>query len=356
MRIFIDIGHPAHVHYFRNFIIEMQKHGHEFSITARNKEVSHLLLRNYNIPYFDRGKGADNLTGKALYALKADNIIYQRAKNFKVDVFLSFASPYAAHVSRLLKKPHISFTDSENARLGILSFSPFTDCILTPKSFKGCFGSKQVIFNGFMELCYLHPKYFRLNQKIKSELGLAENEKYALLRFVSWKANHDIGQSGIPDNMKIKLVRNLEKKLKVFISSESKIPEALIKNRIQIAPEKIHDVLGMATIYIGEGATMASESAMLGTPSIYVNSLTAGTIEEQQNYGLLFSYRNFNGVLSKVEELLDYPDLKKDFMQKRIEMLNSQIDVTSFMVWFVENYPKSFRIMRERPEYEDNFK
>ena len=172
MRIFIDIGHPAHVHYFRNFIMIMQNKGHDFFISARNKEVSQTLLVNYNIPYFDRGKGSNNISGKIAYIFKADWTIYKKARFFKPDLFLSFASPYAAHVAKILGKPHISFTDTENARLGILSFAPFTDCIITPESFKGNFGSKHVRFNGFMELCYLHPQYFKPNQSVLPELGL----------------------------------------------------------------------------------------------------------------------------------------------------------------------------------------
>jgi predicted glycosyltransferase len=33
-------------------------------------------------------------------------------------------------------------------------------------------------------------------------------------------------------------------------------------------------------MYIGEGATMASEAAMLGTPAIYYNSLEVSTIKK----------------------------------------------------------------------------
>ena len=40
LKIFVDIGHPAHVHYFRNFIKLMQDKGHEFFVSARDKEVS----------------------------------------------------------------------------------------------------------------------------------------------------------------------------------------------------------------------------------------------------------------------------------------------------------------------------
>ncbi|WP_274925696.1 hypothetical protein [Methanogenium marinum] len=31
------MGHPAHVHLFRNFISEMQNRGHEFLVTARKR-------------------------------------------------------------------------------------------------------------------------------------------------------------------------------------------------------------------------------------------------------------------------------------------------------------------------------
>ena len=209
MKILIDIGHPAHVHYFRNFIGIMQGRGHEFLITAREKEVSHQLLNSFRIPFYDRGKGSNNIFGKILYVLKADRDIYKVSKTHKPDLFLSFASPYAGHVAALMGESHISFTDTEHAKLGILSFAPFSDCIVTPSVFKGSFGSKHVTFKGFMELCYLHPNYFSSNKSIISELGLRDEEPYSVLRFVSWNANHDIGQSGISLNEKLELVRRI---------------------------------------------------------------------------------------------------------------------------------------------------
>ena len=45
MRILIDILHPAHVHFFRNFHEEMADRGHELCITARDKDRSVDLLR-----------------------------------------------------------------------------------------------------------------------------------------------------------------------------------------------------------------------------------------------------------------------------------------------------------------------
>lgn len=37
-------------------------------------------------------------------------------------------------------------------------------------------------------------------------------------------------------------------------------------------------------------------------------------------------------------------------------MLQDKIDVTAFMVWFIENYPKSVEIIKDNPKYQYNFK
>ena len=37
-------------------------------------------------------------------------------------------------------------------------------------------------------------------------------------------------------------------------------------------------------------------------------------------------------------------------------MLVDKIDVTAFMVWFIENYPTTVKIMKENPDYQNNIK
>ena len=206
MRIMIDIGHPAHVHYFKNFIRMMEKKGHEFSITARDKEVAHKLLQAYDLDYVTRGKGSTYLVGKFLYIFTADYLLFKHAKKFNPDIFLSFSSPYAAHVSKLLRKPHIAFDDTEHAKLGHYLYGPFTDVILSPACFLTPFSKKQIFFDAYMEMCYLHPKYFMPSDQMLSDLGLTKEQKYVILRFVSWNANHDIGQHGLSHNTKKRLI------------------------------------------------------------------------------------------------------------------------------------------------------
>jgi len=51
MRILIDMGHPAHVHFFRYAIAELKRRSHDVLVTAQLKNVMSQLLEAYAIPY-----------------------------------------------------------------------------------------------------------------------------------------------------------------------------------------------------------------------------------------------------------------------------------------------------------------
>jgi predicted glycosyltransferase len=347
MRIFIDIGHPAHVHYFRNFIKIMEGEGHKFFVCARNKEVTHSLLNHYQIDYTSRGKGRKGLIGKAVYTIEADLKLLGLARKFKPDLFLSFGSAYAAHASRLLRRPHIAFDDTEHARFEHLMYVPFTDVILTPNCFNKNLGKRQIRFESYMELCYLHPKYFTPNPSILNLLGVNKNEKYIIMRFVSWNAAHDIGQSGLSMEMKCEAVKELSKYARVFISSERELPESLKQYQIQVPPARMHDVLYYAYLYFGDGGTMTSESAILGTPAILVSSSTTGYLtEEEEKYDLIYRFTGKDDsqqkALDKALSLIKKDNLKQIWETKRMKLLQDKIDVTAYMVNFIQDFYKNY--------------
>ena len=146
MKVLFDLGHPAHVHYFKNLIELLQKHGHKVLVIARKKDVTQKLLKNYKIPYKSRGEGSKTLIGKFFYLFKSNFKIYHYSRLFKPDIFVSFASPYAAQIAFYFNKPHIAFTDTENAKLGIGAFLPFTNAVVTPKTFKKPLGKNHIKF------------------------------------------------------------------------------------------------------------------------------------------------------------------------------------------------------------------
>jgi len=355
MKILIDIGHPAHVHIFKNLSWILIKKNHNILFTTRDKEYEIQLLKKYGFYFKSLGKHKKSILGKIFGLVYFDLRLIFVSLKFKPDLYLSHGSPYAAQVSWLFRKPHIALEDTGNLEQ-IKLFLPFTDVILTSYSYKLKHGIKQIYYDGYHELAYLHPNRFTPDSSILDLLGVQKDEKYIIFRFVSWNASHDVGQSGLSNEMKIKAVKELSKYAKVFISSEGELPDDLKTYQIKIPPEKMHDALAFATLFLGEGATMASECACLGTPAIYVNSLTAGALEEQEKYGLLFGFRNSYGVIEKAIELLNTPNLKEEWQYRRQRMLQNKIDVTAFLVWFIENYPDSVKIMKENPNYQYNFK
>ena len=353
MKIVVDINHPAHVHYFKNFIWEMKKKGHEILITASEKDISYALLDNYGFSYVKIGNYGKSKIQKLINIPLLDLRMYQAVKKFNPDLFLGFGSIRAAHVSKLMGKPCIALDDTEHAKWENLLYVPFTDAILTPSCFKKDLGEKHIRFNGYMELAALHRNHFTPNPAVLTELGLTEGDPFTILRFVSWKASHDVGQHGIRD--KVGLVKALEEYGRVLITSEGALTPELQSYQIRVSPEKLHDLLYYATLYVGEGATTASECAVLGTHAIYVNTLRLGyTDDEEAKYDLVYNFSKLDemkdGVLFKAKELLSDPDLRAKGKQKRNKLLEDKTDVTAFMVWFIENYPLSFMEMKEHPD------
>jgi len=359
MRYLIDIGHPAHVHYFKNFAWIMLNKGHEVFFTCRNKDVTISLLEHYNFKFINLGSNFKSIPGKIFGLFYFTFRILLIARRYKPDLFLN-ATMYSAIVAWLLNKPHIALEDTFNMEQ-VKLYLPFTNAVLTGDYEHPFLGEKEVRFKGYQELLYLHPNYFKPDKTVLKELNIAENESYVILRFVSWNASHDTGHKGMTLENKIKAVHSFEKYGKVFISSESELPDELKSYQLKISPHKIHDMIGYASLLFGESATMVSEAAVLGIPGIYMdNTGRYYTLEQEENYGLCYNFSESLGDQLKAIELgislLFKADLKKEWGLRRTQMMKDKIDVTELLIWFVESWPESFRIMKEDKNFQNRFR
>ncbi|WP_214041349.1 DUF354 domain-containing protein [Methanoculleus sp.] len=354
MRILIDMSHPGHVHLFKNFVREMRERGHEVKITARDKEITLKLLHKYGLDFVQAGSGNGGNTSLVLEWISRDIEVFKISHKFCPDILLGVGNPSIAHAAMTLRKPSVIFTDTEHAKFGNRVTFPFASVICTPSCYRDNIGPKQVRYNGYHELAYLHPKFFTPNPAVLTELGLTEGDPLIVVRFVSWQASHDTGYKGLTLDTKRKAIYEFEKYGRVFITSEKPLPEEFEKYRILVSPEKMHDLLYYATLLYGESATMASECAVLGTHAIFCDFAGRGyTDEEERDYELIYNFKldesSQERSIEKAVELLQDPELKVKGREKRDRLLGDKIDVTAFMVWFIENYPQSFTVMKEHP-------
>lgn len=334
MKILIDINHPAHVHFFKNVYWELSKDGHELLVTVTKKDIASLLLEKYCIPYIDMGSYGSSMFSKLInLPLKSLKLAFIAKKN-KADILLG-VSFRVSHAGWLIGKTSFVFDDTEHATNEIRLFKPFATKIFTPECYTKDLGKKQVRYPGYHELAYLHPERFKPNAEVLSEMGLTENEKFFVLRFVAWDASHDIGHKGINLNNKRKLIEILKPHGKIIITSEKPLPYEFEPFRMSICPTKIHSLLYFAALYIGESPTMSTESALLGTPAVLINdwAINAGNMLELMNiYKTMFCYTNYPEAESCIINLILNKSLKDDWRLKSSQIISNKIDVTEFII------------------------
>ena len=161
MRILTDLGHPKNVHVMKNLIPLLEKKGHEIHVVYREREHIKELCDAFGISAIKRGKGGTGLFGKFVYLIKTDFQFLKLARKIKPDLLLSFASPYLANLALLSKIPMVVFDDTEQNWLVQKIYSACSAAIVVPACFAKTLNRRQFGFDGYYELAYLAPRYFR---------------------------------------------------------------------------------------------------------------------------------------------------------------------------------------------------
>jgi len=350
MNILIDIAHPAHVHLIRNTYSELIKRGHKVYVTVKDIPSAILLLEKYQIPYVHLGGKNDTLIGKILLQFMYNFKVWWLVYTKKIDIGFG-SSVTLTHISKITKMHSIFLDDDDDdAEPLVVKYAhPYADVVLSPSCVNRA-TKKGIAYKGYHELAYLHPNRFTPDPAVLSEIGLKAGDIYFVLRFNAFKAHHDAGVEGLSIENKRRLIAVLEKRGKVFITSERNIDAEFKKYQLLLSPEKVHSLIFYATMLIGDSQTMTSEAAVLGTPAVKCNSF-AGKLsvpnELETKYHLCYSFQpeQSNEFFEKIDELLNDVHTASVFSENREMLLADKIDVTDFFVRFIENY-KKVRITR----------
>ena len=364
MRLLFYLGHPAHYHFLKNVIRSLERNGHHIIIVIKSKDVLENILSREGHAYINiakktRGQGrAAIITDLTKRIFKLFSVVFKH----KPDMMIGSIAEIT-HVGTILRIP--SLVPLEDDLAAVPEFdrlaSRWASCLITPESCDvGQWGHKTIKYNSYQELAYLHPDYFKPDLSLISEIVDTDN-KIFVIRLSKLSAYHDKGKTGITDEMALKIVRLLEPHGSVYITSERELGLQLEKYRINISPVYMLDLLYYADLYIGDSQTMTAEAAVLGTPSIRYNDFVGklGYLEDlEHSYDLTYGIKTNEPekLYGKIEEILAIPESKAEWGKRRDIMLNEKIDVTSFLTWFIENYPVSFNTMSDDPDYQYSFR
>lgn len=337
MNVHFEVGHPAHVHLFKHAVSELNARGHETLVTAREKEVTTDLLDAYGIDYRVLSKQGETTPRLLLEWTLRELKLIRAIRQFDSDVVVSHLSPVAAQAARVTGTPSVTFTDDEVATRSLSKLTlPFTSRVCTPACFEMDFGEKHRRYDGYHELAYLHPDRYEPDPRPLREHGVAVDEPYFILRFVSWAAHHDVGETGISTEGKRELVEYLSEHGRVYITSESPLPPAFEEYRLPVPPELIHHLLFYADGYIGDSQTMAIEAGVLGTPAIRTNSFVGSadlsTFRELESHGLVYNLNEERAAIEKMKTFIEDPDTTAKWERRRSQLLAEREDVTDVVV------------------------
>jgi len=343
LKILIDTGHPAELHFFSHIAEQLEKNGHSVFFVIREKDCALPIAKNLHLKFISKGRGSNAVFFKPFYFIRALWVLYTTARKMKPDILVSFASPYAGVIARIFKKPHMAFLDTEHGKLLRWLDKNFSSHIITPSCFQQELGAKQITIDTYKELAYLSPAYFTPNKSIINEYNLPGS--FILVRLVNHGAMHDLSKKQWNHKSKLQWVAQLAQKYPLIISSEIKLPAELEPYRLTAPSQMFHQVLAHARLVVGESATVAAESAVLGVPSVYIEYSSRGYVDElEKKYGLIKHYLpNTEGVCNAekyIHAAMQNTDNPK-YNAKSQRLLFEKTDVTKFMVWFVENYPES---------------
>jgi len=311
LRVLFDVYHPAQVHLFKNVIRELEDLGHEPFVASRSKEVTTDLLDEYDIPHAPLTASGGSLPALVGEQLLREVRLLSIARQFRPDVIVGRLSPSAAHVSRLVGCTNVVVSDTrvDSTLLWTLhrvSTFPFVDTVCAPPQFDLPVDSTSRRALDFQELAYLHPEFFEPRPSVLQEYGVDPDEPYFVVRLAGWDAHHDVGYSGLSLAATRELVSFLEQHGTVYVSAEGTTPDGLEGYEVPIPPDAIHQLLYFADVYVGDSGTMASESAMLGTPAVRANTMVGEGdenvfVELEERYGLLRSFEDERDALEEVK-------------------------------------------------------
>lgn len=335
MKVLFDIVHPADVHFFKNSIYALLQRGDEVVITSRKKDVTTELLDELDLkhtPLSHQGKGA---LGLFVELLRRDANLWRIAKTFVPDIYVSNNSPCASHIAWFMRRPSIVFDDTETHRYNQRLYYPFVTQVYSPDCYRKFLGGKQVFYPGYHPLAYLHPNHFTPDQGVLQQAGIDPTEPLILLRFVGWGSMHDFGRKKLQTKDWYRIIQLAENYGRVFISSETPLPDNLTQYQLKLSVGAIHHFLAYTKLLISDSGSMTSEAVVLGTPAIYCDDIGLGYTDEQEDkYGLCFNFApaDIKAMLGKIVELLNSNNTHQDFIRARSRLLHDKIDVANYQL------------------------
>ncbi len=348
-RVLFFFVHPAKFHLFRDVINRLLASGHEVEVVITGRDILEDLVRSEGWSYtliFPKGR---RIRGVHVYISASIYLVLTVLRLF----FLTLGKKYRLFVSDDLlgfvgwirRVPSILVTDSDLDAVpeSVLLVSTATHVFAPDVCNLGKYESRKIGYRGFKALAHLHPRVFTPDRSRLDPVTRAAG-KFFFIRTVSATSTHDVGKQGIGDVLLRRIVHLLKGRGRVIINSERPLPSDLARFVVDFDKADVAHYLAHAELFVSDSTTMCAEAAVLGTPSIEIDTWHQNFAQYAQlhdKYKLLFGFypAQISQALAFIEQLLSTEGLRSVFSARRERLLADKIDVSALLGWVICNYP-----------------
>ena len=160
-----------------------------------------------------------------------------------------------------------------------------------------------------------------------------------MIRLVAHDASHDRGIIGLSREAVRRISDLLGSIGPVYATVEPGAEAADMVRKLDLPPERLHDVLAHASVVVGDSQSVIVEAALLGTPGFRINTFAArksyfDEIEARYELARSFTPDRVDEALEAIEAALA-PGAKEEWARRREAMLAEKVNLTDWYLGLI---------------------
>ncbi|MFP4001802.1 MAG: hypothetical protein ACLFSM_07410 [Thermoplasmata archaeon] len=340
MKIAPLIVHSHHIDFFENLCSQLEARGHKVLCFVRKEEGNIKYLKESDLNYTYYGPIAKKYVPRFVSHYQSRFSLMSKLMKFRPDLSFSVNAIPQSTYNSILNIYSVVFLDRRLKKKDEKRIFNYADKIVTPDCYPYDVPSdKHLSHPSYHPFTYLHPNNFDPDDSVLVSLGV-EAKDYVFVSFAreSWGGfSEDLLLSR---KEKMDIVRGLAEHRQVFVDGRGSVPEPLEEYVPSIPVREYNHLLANSELVVGDDPIICSEAGVLGVPWLFIGETSAPTLEEQEiKYEIGSQIENVGDALELAEMLLT-GEVEPDIARSRREILNDKIDLTKWILKFVEIYER----------------
>ena len=306
-KILFDLGHSAHINFFKKLINDLKLMDYQVDIVLLDRgRNTQIFIKEYpDYTYTVIGKQyRDKFRLYTFKGILRFIVLFYKYIFKKYDFFIGVAIFQLGFISKFkMKTKSIIVDDDPESKVEFFLDSLSATYLVTPKVCE-TFKSNNITFNGLKEWAYLSPSIFKINDFVLKKFNLQPYE-FVFIREID---NTTINYSDQKNSFIEEIYNSNLIQIPVLLSLENKSRKHLFPNWIQLEEpiEHIHSLIFYSRFLLSNGDSMAREASMLGTESIYSGIRKMKSNKELLDLSLMYHIINYNDFKLLYYRLLNY--------------------------------------------------